>query len=168
MKMGDIQDDVLRYWLKACPAESGSYPSRQDMKVTDLRGRMAYVAILDVEQDPLDFRYRLIGTLLREFLFRDYTGESFRELEGKGPDSRIWGILDRVRTSGEPLYCEVPYVGPKSDFKQASSLYLPLADDHRNIDKIMVVSNFQLIEYDHGANAIDYMKSKITPVSINR
>ncbi len=144
--MGDIQDEVLRYWLKACPDTGGLYPSRSDMKVADLRHRMAFVTILDIEKDPLDFRYRLLGTRIRDFLYADYTGKSFLELKGKGPQSRIWKILDSVRTNGEPLYTEIPYVGPKADFKRASSLYLPLATDHNNIDKIMIITNFKRIQ----------------------
>lgn len=164
MKMGDIQDEVLRYWLKTCPESGGIYPSRKDMKVTDLRNRLAYVAVLDIEANPLDFRYRLVGTRLREFLYADYTGRSFRELEGKGPDSQIWDILNRVRTSEKPLYCEVPYVGPKADFKQASSLYLPLASDHVHIDKIMVVTNFKRIDQIDLSGDIDPSIAKVFEV----
>jgi len=161
MKMGDVQDEILRYWLKLCPSTDGVYPSRKDIKVTDLRNRMAHIAILDVETDPLDFRYRLIGTRLREFLHRDYTGQSLSELEGKGPGSEIWTIFDRVRTSGDPLYCQVPYVGPKADFKQASTLYLPLASDNNTIDKIMLVAHFQRIETKEQSFDFDWMKSRI-------
>ena len=160
MKMGDLQDEILRYWLKLCPSAGGVYPSRKDVKVSDLRNRMAHIAILDVETDPLDFRYRLIGTRLREFLYKDYTGQSLSELEGKGPGSEIWAIFDRVLTDGGPLYCEVPYVGPKADFKQASTLYLPLASDHNVIDKIMLVSHFQRIEAKGHTSDFDWMKSK--------
>lgn len=167
MKMGDVQDEVLRYWLKMCPSNGGVYPSRQDLRVSDLRGRMAHIAILDIETDPVDFRYRLIGTRLCEFLFRDYTGEKLSDLDGKGPDSEIWGIFDRVRRSGDPLYCEIPYVGPKSDFKQASGLYLPLASDHKNIDKIMQVSHFQRMEPDHQAFDFSWMESRIYAVPTN-
>ncbi len=161
MKMGDVQDEVLRYWLKICPATGGIYPSRKDIKATDLRNRMAHIAILDVETDPVDFRYRLIGTRLCEFLYRDYTGNSLSELEGKGPGSEIWAIYDQIVAKGDPLYCEVPYVGPKADFKQASSLFLPLASDHNTIDKIMVVSHFQRIEMKVQSFDFDAMKSRV-------
>ncbi len=167
MKMGDVQDEILRYWLKNCPDGSGVYPSRQDIKVSDLRRRMAHIAILDVESEPTDFRYRLIGTRLRDFLHRDYTGDSLSELEGKGPGSEIWSIFDKVRQSGSPLYCQVPYVGPKADFKQASSLYLPLASDHKTIDKIMEVTHFERAQPDHAPFDFDWMKSRIYSVLPN-
>lgn len=161
MKMGDAQDHILRYWLKACPSKNGLYPSRQDIKISDLRNRMTKVAILDVETDPLDFRYRLIGTRLCDFLHRDYTGYALSELEGKGPGSEIWSILEQVKTSGSPLYRTVPYVGPKATFKQASTLYLPLASDHNTIDKIMLVSHFQRIEYHFQPLTTNLMDSRI-------
>ena len=164
MKMGEVQDHILRYWLKACPSKNGHYPCRNDIKISDLRNRMSHVAILDVESDPLDFKYRLIGTRLCDFLHRDYTGQKLSELDGKGPGSKIWKILEQVKTEGSPLYCEVPYVGPKSDFRQASSLYLPLAADHNSIDKIMIVSHFQRIEYDHHSYVSPKSSSKIYSV----
>lgn len=164
MKMSDVQDEVLRYWLKTCPSEGGVYPNRKDIKINDLRNRMAHIAILDIENDPVDFRYRLIGTRLCEFLYRDYTGESLSELGGKGPGSEIWAIFDRVKTRGTPLYCEVPYVGPKADFKQASSLYLPLASDHNTIDKIMEVSHFQRMEVKDQSFDFSWMESRVYSV----
>lgn len=164
MKMSDVQDHVLRYWLKNCPDSGGVYPSRQDIKVSDMRRRMAHIAILDIETDPVDFRYRLIGTRLCEFLSRDYTGEKMSNLEGKGPGSEIWAIFERVMQSGDPLYCKVPYVGPKADFKQASSLYLPLATDHKTIDKIMLVSHFERAQPDHTPFDFGWMESRIYSV----
>lgn len=167
MKMGEVQDHILRYWLKACPSKDGRYPCRKDIKISDLRNRMANVAIMDVESDPLDFKYRLIGTRLCDFLHHDYTGEKLSELDGKGPGSKIWGILEKVWAEGSPLYCEVPYVGPKSDFRQASSLYLPLAKDHNIIDKIMIVSHFQKIEYDYHSYISPVLSSKVYSTPTN-
>lgn len=145
MKMGPVQEDVLKYWLGACPPRRNEIPSRADMKVTDLRSRMASIAIVDIEQDPVDFRYRLIGTHFREFMFNDYTGKLYSEIRGKGRESEVWKLLEEVRTSGKPIYTEIPYIGPKSDFMRASNLCLPLADNHHNVDKIMLVADFQPI-----------------------
>lgn len=163
MKMSTTQEFVLKYWLEACPKNGGLFPARSDMKITDLRSRMAKVGIIDVETDPLDFRYRLIGTWLRNFLFEDYTGRSLRELSGKGPGSKLWSILEGVYHDRDPLYCAVPYVGPKADYKQASSLYLPLADDHKTINKIMLVANFELIEDAELASNFDALDTRFVP-----
>lgn len=166
--MGEIQQEVLSYWLKKCPDVNGQYPSRTDIQVTDLRHRMAYVAVLDVHTSPLDFSYRLIGTRLREFLFEDYTGKNLRSLEGKGPGSKIWEILSRVYSTGEPLYCNVPYVGPKADFRQASSLYLPLAGNHKQVDKIMIVTHFERINHNECPDEFSPVDTRIMPVMLDR
>lgn len=163
MKMSTTQEFVLRYWLEACPNDGRTFPARADIKVTDLRNRMSHVGVVEVEQNPLDFRYRLIGTWLRGFLYEDYTGRSLRELEGKGPGSGLWSILENVYQDRDPLYCAVPYVGPKADYKQASTLYLPLADDHETMNKIMLVSNFELIEGTAFPSEHDPMASRFVP-----
>ena len=163
MQMSDTQEFALKYWLAACPQEQGMFPARSSMKITDLRSRMSQIGILDIEHNPLDFRYRLIGTWLRTFLHDDYTGQSLRELDGKGPDSKIWSILESVYREQDPIYCAVPYVGPKSDYKQASSLYLPLADDNKTINKIMLVANFELIEQSAYDSNFDPLETRFVP-----
>ncbi len=163
MKMSTTQEFVLQYWLDACPKEGGIFPARSEIKITDLRSRMSQVGVIDIEHDPLDFRYRLIGTWLRSFLHDDYTGRSLRELDGKGPGSGLWSILEGVYEDRNPLYCAVPYVGPKADYKQASTLYLPLADDHATINKIMLVANFELIENATFDSISDPLDTRFVP-----
>ena len=143
MKMVQFQEDALNYWQTKCPADPNLLPSRNDIKAPDLGRIMTRVIIVDIIDDPRDIQYRLIGTFLRDFFHEDYTGKRFSELEGKGPGSKIWQLHEHVLKSRRPIFCNQPYVGPKADYMQVASLFLPLASDHMNIDKIMAVLNFE-------------------------
>lgn len=141
MDLSDSQKSLLDYWTQ-WRGRHGGLPGRNDMRVQDIGSHMAFVVIFDVLSDPLDYRYRLIGTMVREHSRADFTGKTLRQMEGKGPGSKIWGFLDQVRSEKEPLFREVPYVGPKELFLRSTLLFLPLASDHESPDKIFLVSHF--------------------------
>lgn len=143
MKMAQMQEDTLAYWRSVSRKCDDKIPARRNMQEQHLGRIMAHVIIADVLSAPLDFKYRLVGTHLVDYLNADYTGKCLSELEGKGPDSKLWQLMEHVLKIQRPIFCNIPYVGPKSDFMRVATLYLPLASDHQTIDKIMAVPNFE-------------------------
>lgn len=117
-------------------------PRRKDIVFAELLKVMPSVVIFDVLTDPENYRYRLVGTKVRENTFEDYTGRLLSDLGGKGPGSQVWKHLNTVKQEREPLFCEIPYVGPKERLLRASLLFLPLADDHENTDMVFLVVSF--------------------------
>ena len=142
MELSEGQKALRSFWANWQTQNSGQLPSRRDMDTRDNRRHFSYVVVFDVQSDPLDFKYRLVGTSVRENTHGDYTGNTLREMEGKGPGSIIWGLLYNTRESKQPQFQQVPYVGPNKSFMQSTLLFLPLATDHQTIDKIFLVSNF--------------------------
>jgi hypothetical protein len=132
------QGNFLAYWRK----QAGDLiaPRRQDFDVLDVPTLMPHVIIFDILRDPLDFRYRLVGTVQRQMSAGEYTGMKMSEIDGRGPGSGIWSILDTVRVSQEPAYHSIPYVGPKKDFMKLNDLFLPWVDDDMQTSMIIVVS----------------------------
>jgi hypothetical protein len=63
----------LDYW-KARRATPDAVPLRSDFNPTDLRELLPNMLIVDVEHDPLRFRYRLVGTRVVEFNSQEFTG----------------------------------------------------------------------------------------------
>ena len=135
------QKEVLEYWYSKSNASAP--PRRSDIDVLDLRLHMPHIMMFDVERDPDDFRYRLVGTRVRENSFEDYTGKYLSELEGKGPDSQIWKLLSECRDRGEPMCCAVPNVGPFSAIRRASALFLPLQTQDPNAMIVMVMMSYE-------------------------
>lgn len=133
-----VQREFLAYWRRQ--AGGGIAPRRQDFDVLDVPTLMPHVIIFDVLRDPLDFRYRLFGTVQREKSSRDYTGMKMSEIDGRGLGSKIWSILDRVRVSQKPAYHSISYIGPKKDFLKLNDLFLPWVDDSMDTNMIIIVS----------------------------
>jgi len=142
MELSVPQAELQTFWANWRTDHGGDLPARRDMDTRENRRLFSYVIVFDVLENPLDFQYRLVGTNVRKNTFADYTGKRLTEMEGKGPDSKIWSCLNATRQSREFIFEEVPYVGPNQGFVRTTLLFLPLASDHKNPDKVFLVSNF--------------------------
>ena len=138
--LSPVQREFLAYWR----AKAGDRvaPQRQDLDVLDVPTLMPHVIIFDVLNDPLDFRYRLVGTVIRDMSSKDYTGMKMSEIEGRGPESTVWSLLDQVRLSQMPAHNAIDYVGPKKDIRKLSDLFLPLVDAYGETNMIVIVTSF--------------------------
>lgn len=104
---------------------------------------MPHAVILDVRREPEpDFRYRLIGTYVSENLFRDHTGSWFSEIEHQRAPNEIWQNCCRVVETGKPLLPRSRYVGPNRSFKTIEDVILPLAEDGKAVDCLLVFIEF--------------------------
>ena len=147
MQLTEAQESLLLHW-KRVQEQHGGIPARNDFSMRDLGRHVPNIVVLDIIEDPDDFRYRLIGSTVVDQLHKDYTGQCLSELPGKGPDSILWHNMAAARDTKKPQYLEVPYVGPKKDqAKTAYTLYLPLASDHKKPDKLMLVTHYEPKHY---------------------
>jgi hypothetical protein len=131
----------LRYWeSKAAP---GRIPARSDFDpLIEIPGLVRFMMLKDVQRDPLDFRYRLVGSGLRTHLSADWTGKFMSEVEYQRAPSTIWDYHKQVTETAEPLFIKPNYVGPHKDYLMIESAMLPLGEDHRNVDMIMIFIEF--------------------------
>jgi hypothetical protein len=118
-------------------------PSRRDIDPIEMPQLLAHLVLLDVVPEPLDFRFRLIGTEVRTMVARDYTGLCFSELPGKGKGSVVWGNCEKVVLSKAPLSGDPPYVGPEPKVVRCENLLLPLSEDGSEVSMILLVANFE-------------------------
>ncbi len=133
---------ALAYWDSK--RRGRRMPARRDLDPIEIPRLLSQIILTDVLRDPLDFRYRLIGTEVVAVSRRDFTGFRFSELAGKGPDSVLWdNCLTVVRTRA-PFSRRPPYVGPRDDVHSGQNLLMPLSSDGETVDMI-----FQLIAYQH-------------------
>src|SRR5262245_26485713 len=61
------------YWRAMCVTPD-AIPLRSDFDPTDVRELLPNMLIVDVEHDPLRFKYRLVGTRVVEFNNQEFTG----------------------------------------------------------------------------------------------
>jgi hypothetical protein len=108
----------------------------------------------DIQREPLDFRYRLVGTRLRHHMGADWKGQWMSQIEFQKAPNPIWRAHVHVAESCLPLFLTPPYVGPHKDFLRIEAVMLPLGKDHRTADMIMIFIEFMsksAIKKENGA-----------------
>src|SRR5689334_21377806 len=101
---------ALAYWDRK--RDGRCMPARRDLDpLLEIPRLLPWVMLADVLRDPLDFRYRLIGTGVVNRSRRDFSGRRFSEMPQAGPDSRIWQDRVTVVETRAPKLSDPPYIG---------------------------------------------------------
>lgn len=131
----------FRYWDSK--RHGNLIPARREFDpLLEIPGLVRFMMLKDVQRDPLDFRYRLVGTGLRSHMTTDWTGKFMSEVEYQRPPSTIWDYHEQVAETAAPLFIRPNYVGPHKDYLFIESVMLPLGEDHRHVDMIMIFIDF--------------------------
>jgi len=84
-------------------------PSRADFDPVDIPRLLASTALVDVLRDPLDFRFRLLGTAIDNITSRNMRGVRFSEIPFLLPGNKGWADYEYVATTGHPLKTDRAY-----------------------------------------------------------
>ncbi|MBG04686.1 MAG: hypothetical protein CMM59_11505 [Rhodospirillaceae bacterium] len=128
------------YWRSKC--KDGALASRSDLDPIEIPAILPHIILLDVEKNPRDFRYRLIGTLVCKHLLQDWTGTHMSEIEHQKPPSTIWLNCERVVDTRRPLKANTPYIGPYKEFLEAEDIILPLEGPDGSINMLFVLADY--------------------------
>ena len=139
----DKIEQAQSYWTRK--RGNRSMPARGDIEPGEIKSLLPNVVLLDVLTDPLDFRYRLIGTEIDEHSAQKCTGLLMSEIPGRAPPSNVWSNCQQVVETGKPSDMQVPYVGPHKDYVTTRQVVLPLSDDDKRVNMLMIV-----VDYLHG------------------
>ena len=134
---------LLSYWNSKRVENKGRIPKRSQIRPSEMINFLPYLILIDVLSDPLDFRYRLIGTGICYYLKNDYTGLCMSEIPHQKAGTVIWKNCKNVVINKKALFPNTPYVGPKMDFNKSKDLLLPLSSDGENVDIILIGVEFE-------------------------
>lgn len=129
-------ESLYRHWLDR--RENGSLPSRDSFDVMDLQPWMGHLILIAVIDGGEDFLYRLHGTTLVGIVGKDLTG---RLVSGFRDERRRIGLTRKYRQvvrSGEPLFITCDHNPVELNFKSIRKLILPLSDNGRDVDMLLV------------------------------
>ena len=130
---GELFDAAHAHWQNLRGAER-AFPRRDDLDPLDIpRQLLPYSELIEVLEDPLDFRYRLIGTAIDEISGSSYTGLSVREIPSQAPPSRMFDFFALAHERKAPLCARLPYEGPDGFVKSVRNLLLPLGDEDDSV-----------------------------------
>jgi hypothetical protein len=132
---------ALAYWRQK--RNGRSMPSRRDIDPIEIPKLLPHLQLIDILGSR--FRYRLIGTALTEAHGKDYTGRySDDEDFFGGPRARAIGrVYSSIREMRRPVFLRSRYFTTMSFDLNANRLYLPLADDDREVTMILGALTFE-------------------------
>jgi hypothetical protein len=126
--MEQFLQDALAYWESKRAGRK--MPARRDLDpVLEIPKLVPWVVLVDVLRDPLDFRFRLIGSGVVDRSRRNNTGRLFSEMPQFGPGNYLWSHRATVVETCAPLQSEPPYVGRARDVRRVADIHLPLSED---------------------------------------
>jgi hypothetical protein len=145
LEMAELNSPIIRtaisYWLSK--QVDGAPMRRCQFDATEIPHLLPYLILLEVVRDVadrkvLDFRYRVIGDVLLRYSRGNYTGKCFSDVEGQGPGSEVFTIVEQRR----PILLRPPYVGPHHQIFYCESTTMPLVDESGNVDRVLIACDF--------------------------
>ena len=129
-----ILDALNEYWQMKCGDHA--LPSRADLDPAEFRYALGNVSLIDVMQDPLRFRIRVVASNVEARFDRALTGTFLEDLP-EPENARLWDKVYRtvVRT-GKPQTCVGRVVEDGVERMYRGTIW-PLASNHRDIDMLL-------------------------------
>lgn len=132
------------WWRKTLEAKNGALPARADVDPATLKNLLAHIALVDVLRDPLDWRYRLVGTQLVEVMGGERTGKRMRELLSPPAIEGSVMLMTRLLETRAPLAFTGSLYWLEKDYVGFTALVLPLSNDGAEIDMGVMGLDFEL------------------------
>mgnify|MGYP003673224380 CR=1 FL=1 len=119
-------------------------PSRQDFDFGELKDHLGWLVLVDVEREPLRFRYRLIGTNITELAGRDMTGRYFDELYEPDIAQSATASYRRIVETRWPTRVSASLHHASRGHLTFEAIDLPLSTGGDVVDMIMVRSVYDI------------------------
>ncbi|WP_417517574.1 PAS domain-containing protein [Minwuia sp.] len=135
-----ITHALLENWTRA--RGSGLWPRRRSLRPDQLLPLLPNLAILQIERAPLDFRYRLTGTLLDRQFGQCFTGVRASEIGFQTVGTAFWVLLSDTAQDALPQASTVSYIGTRGETRVAEMVSLPYSTDGMRVDQILIGLDF--------------------------
>lgn len=140
----ELQSEVVRAVLAYWRGKGGDRgpPPRNLLDPADIPRLLPNLILKEVRRDPWDFRYRLVGTAVREHSRSDWTGKWMSQMPGQDERSSIYRVARWVAENARPLLYRPPYVGPHKEFKHCEAAMLPWSGDSGSVERLLIAVDF--------------------------
>jgi len=125
------------YWASR-RRDDGRPPRREDIEPGDVPDLLPYVFLVDIEEAPRRYRYRLAGSEVVACFGVDMTGLTIDELDLGEKTEQIRRLYDETAASGEPHYDRYEFwTASYQQHLNYERLLLPLSSNGERIDKLL-------------------------------
>jgi hypothetical protein len=137
-----LENETLAFLLELWNGKRGAraMPSRGDIKASELKEHLGWVMLVEVLPGIKDFRYRLMGTLVAQYFFKDSTGKTVKEIYSGHHEAAGKGIAAIFRKCAR----DKAVVHSRGDsgwigrgYEPFECICLPLSDDGENVNMIL-------------------------------
>ena len=130
----------IAYWRGLC--RERKFPSRADVTPRGLAGLLRYTTLLRVIDGGKDYEYRIVGDAYVMAHGASFQGKRWSETDKitRGYHAMIKSTYDRVVRKGEPVATRgwIERGGRSSELLYSEYLFLPLGEDDKTVDYILV------------------------------
>jgi len=130
-------NEALSYWGRI--GGDTRTPRREAFDPCHIPKLLPHVIFMDVIDGGQDFRFRVIGDVVRSFFFENYTGRRMRELPHIEPDGPLIRNFREAVRSGRPVRRPVEYVGPQTQFRKFDEVILPFSGPDNSVTHVLTV-----------------------------
>ncbi len=135
-------DELAALWWSHCPAP-GLLPARADFDLAALKPWLGWLCVYDIENgDPARLRRRLVGTRVVEMDGSDTTGLLLTDIYPARKHPNVHAAYRETLDRREPVFFQRTMPVASGTLRHLSKLTMPLASDHRTIDKFLVLLHF--------------------------
>ena len=145
----NFQEPVLQqlheYWRRRCGARA--MPARPDIDVAEIPGLLPYVFVIDVLENPRDFRFRVAGTHIRQALGEELTGRHIADAFPPDFGGEVKAIWSRVVDQRTPVRGWGDLWVPGKEFLKWEGVAMPLSSDSEAVNMLLGGVIFPQIAY---------------------
>jgi hypothetical protein len=123
-------------------------PSRQDIDPLDMKAWLAHLVLVDVLPTEPYFVYRLVGTGEVAQRRRDPTGKPVADAFFAASLDDALTHYEHVAKTGAPYFYNSPYATPNGRTAHDDILFLPLSENDRIVNMIMVFTHMWIKNHD--------------------
>jgi len=143
------QRHFFDYWLER--ANGRPMPNRSDICPTEIPRHLPLVSLIEIESEPLNFRFRLAGTQLREIYEKEVTSTCLSEFS-EVQNREYWiSAHERIAHTGRPAQGILRGPEQSRDHLVQFWLRLPLAVD--GIGPKLILGLDKCIPVSHANNS---------------
>ncbi len=134
---------LFSYWRSITPPEA-DIPGRQHFDPIQVRDILRWIWLLDIQHNPLRFKYRLVGAERERALGLNPVGFWLDEIHPDFMAHRYYCDYVDLATSGRPSFRHgLPAFHTSRRFVPQQRLLLPLARDGVCVDMLLAATVYQ-------------------------
>jgi len=138
---------LYSYWQSQQRYRGGSLPRRGDIAPDQIKDLLPNIMIVDVESDPLRFRYRLVGTRVVEYNGLEFTGRYLGEI-GWPEEQELFDSYAEVVSNRRPFFGSLAWELVTRSVGRCEFARLPLSEDGEAVSQILAMEDYDFPQLD--------------------